>query len=192
MTDADDRRLEQMEQLLRSAGPPPELPAGLASPPSVQPPKTFRLGLPRFQLALGFAAALVFSAFAIGYLVGGRGDRLEPVAELSMHAVSPASSASAELDVGEANDDGNVPIEMRVRGLPALPEGGWYELYLSRDGRPLLSCGTFTTDGERTDVRLSVGYALEEWREAGRYDGWVVTARIPGKPESSGRVLLTT
>ena len=41
-------------------------------------------------------------------------------------------------------------------------------------------------------MRLSVGYDLGAWRDAGRYDGWVVTAHVPGKPGSGERILLTT
>ncbi len=41
-------------------------------------------------------------------------------------------------------------------------------------------------------MRLSVGYDLGAWRDAGRYDGWVVTAHVPGQPGSGKRILLTT
>jgi hypothetical protein len=190
-TDAGQReRLEHVHGLLTAADAPPNLPAALAGPPSVRTrlPRSHR----RLQLALGFAAALVFAAFAVGYLVGDRSDRFEAVAAVSMHGFGETRQASGMLEIGERDAAGNVPIEMRVEGLPPLTEGGWYELELSKGGRPLVSCGTFTTGGGETAVRLSVGYALNEWREAGRYDGWVVTAHIPGNPAASDRVLLTT
>lgn len=190
--DAKEReRLRRVHELLVAVDPPPELSTSLSAPPSLrarQLPHSRR----RLQLALGFAAALVLAAFAVGYFVGDRGDRFEAVAAVSMHGVGRAQRASAMLEIGEGDSAGNVPIEMRVRGLPSLPEGGWYDLSLSRQGRPVLSCGTFTTGREPATVRFSVGYALGEWRESGRYDGWVVTAYIPGKPASAKRVLLTT
>ena len=110
-----------------------------------------------------------------------------------MHGVAPAAAAaSAELVVGEPDADGNVPIEMRVRGLPRLPEGGWYDLLLSKGGRPTVSCGTFKAGPDTTTVRLNVGYSLREWRDEERYDGWVVTSHVPGSPQASSKVLLTT
>ena len=199
MTDLDDR-IERVEQLLRAAGPAPELPPSLVEPPRVdeqprvaEPMGERRRARTRPWLALGFAtAAAAGAAFAVGYVVGDRGSALEPVAEIAMHGVAPAGAASAELVVGEPDADGNVPIEMRVSGLPRLPEGGWYDLLLSKEGRPTVSCGTFSTGPGMTTVRLNVGYALGEWRDEDRYDGWVVTAFVPGKPAMSKRILLTT
>ena len=194
MTDLDDRRIERVEQLLRTAGPAPELPPSLAEPPHVDEPAGERRRARRQPwLALGFAtAAAAAAAFAIGYVVGDNGNGLEPVVEIAMHGVAPTTTASAELVVGESDADGNVPIEMRVRGLPRLPEGGWYDLLLSKGGRPTVSCGTFKAGPETTTVRLNVGYALRDWRDEERYDGWVVTSHVPGRPQASSKVLLTT
>ncbi len=99
----------------------------------------------------------------------------------------PASSQSAS-----AIEDGNVLIEMRVDGLPPLPASGWYELALANNGEVGAVCGTFVTSGEETTVRFTVGYDLKGLRKAGRYDAWVVTARVPGRPDSGERILLTT
>ncbi len=199
MTELDDR-IERVEQLLRAAGPAPELPPSLAEPPRVDEPRRVdeptrgRRAARRPWLAVGFATAVAAAAaaFAVGYLAGDRGNGIDPVAEIAMHGVAPAAAASAELVVGEPDTDGNVPIEMRVSGLPRLPEGGWYDLLLSKGGRPTVSCGTFKAAPGTTTVRLNVGYALGEWRDEGRYDGWVVTAFVPGNPAASKRILLTT
>ena len=198
MTDLDDRRIERVEQLLRAAGPAPELPPSLAEPPRVDEPT--RREEPRRErrvrkswLALGFAAtAAAAAAFAVGYVAGDRGNGIEPVAEIAMHGVAPAAAASANLVVGEQDADGNIPLEMQVRGLPSLPAGGWYDLLLSKGGKPTVSCGTFNTGTGTTTVRMNVGYALREWREKGSFDGWVITAHVPGRPQSSNTVLLTT
>jgi hypothetical protein len=189
----DDPRLQRVEELLRAAGPAPELPPSLADPPQVDAPARERRVGQRWGLALGLAsaAAAAAAAFAIGYGIG-TGDSVEPVAEIAMHGVGPAAGASADLEVGEADAAGNVPLEMRVEGLRALPRGGWYELFLSKGGKLGASCGTFTTDGREFTVRLSVGYDLRAWRDRDVYDGWVVTAVVPGMPGVSKRVLLTT
>ena len=39
------------------------------------------------------------------------------------------------LDVGERDDAGNWPMVIKVRGLPDLPAGGRYLLYLTKTGR---------------------------------------------------------
>ena len=69
-----------------------------------------------------------------------------------------------------------------VRQLEPLPEGGIYELFLTDDGRRVASCGTFNVEGEKTVVTLNAPFKL-------RGKGWVVVARVPGKPE---REVLTT
>ena len=68
-----------------------------------------------------------------------------------------------------------------VRGLePSRDRSDWYELWLTRDGRLVSSCGRFIVHAGRTEVTLSVPYALRS------YDGWVVTRRGSRQP------LLTT
>jgi len=182
-------RLEKAHELLVAAGPPPE--GALPETPRVGG-RVVRLPLRRRRwAALAAVAALVCVSVGAGYLVGDRGGGFESVVTLPMHGVPPATAATATLDVGEADPAGNVPIRMRVAGLPRLPQGGWYELYLSKSGRPGASCGTFTAAGATT-VELSVGYDLAKWHEAGVYDGWVITAHVPGDRNASKRVLLAT
>jgi hypothetical protein len=181
--DEGDERLAGVHELLVAAGPPPE-----AVPRSPQVGGAHR----RRWTELALAAALGAAALAAGVVIGSRGDSFEPVATISMHGVSPRADASAELAVGEPDESGNIPLKMAVERLPQLPQGGWYELYLSKAGVIGASCGTFVTAGDEATVRLGVGYDLRAWREAGRYDGWVVTAHVPGEPGSGRRILLTT
>ena len=179
--DEGDERLVRVHELLVAAGPPPD------EAPVLRVPR------PRRRWAeLAVAAALVCAALLIGFVVGDRSDDFEPAHTIAMHGVAPAAAASAELAIAEPDESGNIPLEMRVEGLPPLPRGGWYELYLAKEGVIGASCGTFVTAGNATTVRLSVGYDLAAWRKAGVYDGWVVTAREPGKPDSHERILLTT
>lgn len=181
-------RLALVHDMLVAAGPPPE--GSLPEPPRVSGDVVrFRR---RRWAELAVAAAFVCAAIGVGYLVGSRSDSFQPVATLSMHGISPEMPAMAKLEIGKADAEGNVPIQMRVDGLPQLPRDGWYELYLSKDGTPGASCGTFTTAGGKASVRFSVGYDLAGWREANGYDGWVVTAHVPGNPASAKRIILTT
>ncbi len=184
-------RLRRVHDLLVAAGPPPELSPALAGPPAVGKPAQVRF-LPRRrrEAALVLAAALVVAAFAIGYAVGNRGGGFSATAVVPMHGLGLESDAHASLRIGKPDQHGNISIEMTVRGLGKLPEGGWYELYLSKDGKPKLSCGTFRAEDHLTTVRLTIAYELEPWGK--RFDGWVVTAHVPAWPKASGRVLLTT
>ena len=70
---------------------------------------------------------------------------------------------------------------MHVRGLePSRDRADYYELWLTKDGKPTDSCGRFTLHPGVTTVSLSVPYGLRD------YDGWVVTRR------GSDEILLTT
>jgi hypothetical protein len=184
-----DERLARVHELLVDAGPPPD---AVPRSPHVGG-RTLRVRPRRRRWTeLALAAALAAIALAVGFVVGSRGDGFEPVRTIAMHGVSPVADASAELAMGEPDESGNIALEMYVERLPQLPQGGWYELFLSKNGVIGASCGTFVTAGDETTVRLGVGYDLGAWREAGRYDGWVVTAHLPGQPGSGERILLTT
>lgn len=182
-------RLERMHELLVAAGPPP---AGAVPEPPREGAVVIPLRQRRRLAELSAVAAVVLVALGGGYLLGARGNGFDKVASVPMHGIAPTARATADLAIGEADANGNVPIEMHVRGLPSLPRGGWYELYLSKHGRLGASCGTFQTAGTETTVRLSVGYTLADWHDNGRYDGWVVTAHVPGMPGSGKQILLTT
>ena len=178
-----DDRLERVHDMLVVAGPPPAGPVPDAPPVGGQVVPMRR----RRWVELVAAAALVCIAAGAGYLLGNRSDGIETVRVVEMHGLPPVAGASAELDIGETDAAGNIPMEMRVEGLSEPPAGGWYELFVSKDGKPGASCGTFTTNGDETTVRLSVGYDLGAWRDADHFDGWVVTDAGPDK-----RILLTT
>jgi hypothetical protein len=185
-----DERLERVHDMLVAAGPPPE--GALPQPPDVGRPAVRARPQRRRWAELAFAAALVCIALAVGFVVGGRGDGFEPARTLSMNGVPPVDDASGELAIGEADESGNIVVEMHVDGLPRLPRGGWYDLSLANDGEIGASCGTFVTAGNETTVRFTVGYDLAALHKSGRYDSWVVTAVVPGRPRSGERILLTT
>ena len=72
---------------------------------------------------------------------------------------------------------------MSVHSLPALSKG-WYTLYLTSKGKPMVPCGVFetgTSGAARVEMNAPAGL--------GEYDGWIVTSIVPGHP---ARVLLTT
>ena len=91
------------------------------------------------------AAAIVIAAFAAGYLLGARG-------EDSVAAHSPrrprgrarqVGSRLAVVRIGERDENGNRPMVVTVDGLDHLSGGDYYTLFMTRNGKPIVTCGTF-------------------------------------------------
>jgi hypothetical protein len=175
-SDAERNALRRAHARLLAAGAPPELPPELAQPPA--PPKTPVFPLPkRYRYtAVAAAVALALALFGAGYVVAGGDAPRPPVKTVRM---SGAGGATATLAVFAEDAAGNRPMELTTRRLSVLPDGETYELWLTRDGVPRESCGSFATRGAETVVRLNAPYPL------GDFTGWIVTDR-------SGRVALST
>jgi hypothetical protein len=174
-------RLRRVHDLLVAAGPPADVPAALATPPVV--------GLRRRRVALALlAAALVIAAFAGGWLArGADGESFEVRRDVPMHGTEAAPSASGSLHLGYPDDHGNWPMLVVVRGLNPLPSKGYYELLLTREGKPVVTCGSFKVGptGEAT-VRLGASYRLSD------FDGWVVRPYVHGRHKLNQTVVLRT
>lgn len=184
---AEAERLRGVHDLLVAAGPPPELPPSLARAPSTAGTVSF---LPqRRRVALGLlAAALALAAFGAGYLVSGRGSDSgfkAAAPPIPMHGTTAAPGALASIRLGEVDEGGNWPMVLTVRGLKELPGNGYYELYLSRNGKPVASCGTFRVHGGTTTIRLNAPYKLK------RFTGWIVTKHARSNPRETTTLLTT-
>jgi hypothetical protein len=186
---AEEReRLRRVHDLLVTAGPPAELSPTLERAPSVGGQVSF---LPRRRgAALLLAAALAAAVFGGGFFAGavthGGGKTSKAEIVVPMHGTSAAPAALASIRILEKDKAGNWPMLVTVQGLPTLPNGGYYELYLTRHWRLAATCGTFNVQGGQTTVSLNAPYALKH------FDGWVVTRHLPGRPEQANRPLLTT
>jgi hypothetical protein len=174
---ADRERLLRVHELLVAAGPPPDL-ASLSTPPSVAEPVV--LGSRRRRVAtLALAAAFVVAVFAAGFVVGNRGEGAERV--VAMVGTGPASGASASLEIFPADDAGNWPMELDIKGLVPSTSGHPYELWLTKGGRLAALCGSFRVEPQGTTVvPLNAPYKLSD------FDAWVVVE------EGSRMSLLTT
>jgi hypothetical protein len=178
-------QLRRAHDLLIAAGPPPELSPRLAEAPASIGRVSW---LPRRRRGAAFAlaAAVAAAAFGVGFLVGDRGSSEFQTAAgpITMHAVEPGSPGKASILIGDRDEVGNWPLLVRVSGLPKLPKGQWYELYLTRKGKLAAYCGSFSVNSSgRTTVHFSVPYKLKG------FDGWIVA---PSKPRQLRRILLTT
>ena len=172
---SERQRLRRVHDLLLSVDAPPER---SPTPGDAAPPSPASL-LPRRRgraLVL-LAAALAAASFGAGWLAGARSGDADPVQEIAMSG--PGATGSIELLPQDAS--GNWPMNVLVRGLePSRDRSDYYELWLTKDGKPVDSCGRFTVHPGVTTVSLSVPYGLRN------YDGWVVTRA------GSDEVLLTT
>lgn len=185
----EEARLRRAHDLLVQAGPVPELPPSLAEPSTER--REQRQGVGVFQLfprrrvgaALALAAAVALIAFLGGYVAGYRHNGFSSKYAVAMHAPA-GGTASAEIKIASRDSHGNVPMELDLHGLPKLPSGGYYEMYLTH-GKHWLTCGTFAAGTDpTTTVRLNAPY---EFRHG---DGWVVVAKQFG--QARGRTVLTT
>ena len=183
----EQARLERVHDLLVEAGPPPELPPSLVEAPhrgAGEAPSW----LPRRRLgaALSLAAAIALVAFLGGYVAGFRhNSTFNSTRQIPMHGTPAAPRADGLIKLGSADDGGNIPMKVTVHGLPRLPERGYYELFLTKNGKPIVLCGGFNVEAATTTVEFTVPYSL------GHFDGWVVTRWERGKT-TPGPALLTT
>lgn len=188
----EEDRLRRVHDLLMQAGPPAELPPALANPgepPSAEIVQFPSLPKRRWAVAAVAAAAVAVAAFGGGYLFGHSKARPASFnAERVVEMTSPQQGVAglAVLRVERADAAHNWPMELTVQGLPEQPQRqAYYELWLTKGGKPILVCATFRVHGKSTTVRVSVPYSLKG------FDGWVVTSHTPGQAEP-GPVVLTT
>ena len=184
---AEERdRLRRTHELLVEAGPPPELGPELEAVPwpedSLQPLVRRRRrssGRQRLLLAAALATAVVIGVL-LGQATSSSTTSIDAQQNIDLQGTNLASNASGSLKVGKRDDEGNYPMVLEVKNLPKLPGSGYYDLYLTRNGKPLVLCGTFNADGE-TVVRLTAAYDLDHFDK----NGWVVTRQPTGhfKPD---------
>jgi hypothetical protein len=191
LIDAQDLAPEAVEELratdalLRSvSGPPPQVPASLGSAVTALARRSSSSWTRRRTLAaVALAAALAALSFGLGTRVGGA-DAFEERAAFAMEPTAEARAASAVIRLGERDDNGNWPLRLEVEGLPRLPPGGYYALWLARDGEYEATCGSFSVGEGTTEAEWTVSYRF------GDFDTWVVTARVPGRDAAEAPWLL--
>ena len=176
---AEEReRLLRVHELLIAAGPPPDFQADV--PPVPDEAKVVRLRRRRRPFALvALAAALAVAVFGAGFLVGDRSGGPERV--VAMDGTGQAAGASASLELFAADEAGNWPMQLEVKGLKPGASGRSYELWLTKGSKLAAFCGSFRAESDgTTSVRLNAPYRLSD------FGAWVVVE------EGSKAPLLTT
>jgi len=148
--------------MLIAAGPPPELPPELEEAPDGRAAGTSErepTGLPRRRVgaALALAAAIALIAFVGGYLAGYNRTS-NNFASVRTVALTNAQ-AQAVVRFGPRDANGNTPMLLKVEGLRKLPPRDYYTLYMTKDGKPVVVCGSFNVRGPlSTTLRFPVAY----------------------------------
>ena len=188
-------RLYRAHELLMDAGPPPELTPEMEAVPwpddALQP--LFGRGRGRerrgARRVLLLAAALA-TALVVGLLLGqatsSSSSSISATKTVKLHGTTLAPNALATLRLGKPDAAGNWPMVLHISGLPKLQGGGYYALFLTKNGKPLVSCGTINVSNA-TSVRLSAAYALEQFDK----NGWVIVRQTPDNDFQPNQVVLT-
>ncbi len=165
-------RLRQADAVLRAVpAPPASVPESLTRAVVSARRRPRRLIVPRLAAAVALAGGLAAVFLALAAL---RGDEFEAKKTVILKATAHAPAASARVLIGERDESGNFGMEVVVSGLRRLPRGGYYVLWLAKDGEYAGTCGTFAVgDGGSADVYMNASYRLSD------YDAFVVSAWLP-------------
>ena len=136
-------------------------------------------------------AAALATSLVVGILLGqatsssNTATSLKANETVQLRGTALAQGAFATLKRGTEDTAGNWPMVLHISGLPKLSNGGYYALYLTKGGHPLVSCGTINVDGA-TSVRLSAAYTLEHFDK----NGWVIVRQTPANHFRPNQVVL--
>jgi hypothetical protein len=93
----------------------------------------------------------------------------------------------ATVSFGPRDANGNTPMRLRVAGLKKLAARDYYVLYMTKDGKPIVVCGSFNVRGPKsTTLRFPVAYdaanfdglEIARWDHADHQAVPVVSARL--------------
>lgn len=159
-------RLERVHALLHQVGPPEDLPSTLREPPTHRERGAVVIPLRR-RRPLGVAlvaASIAAVCFGCGYVIANEAHpSTVPAVEVISLQGGGLHDSFAALRVGAADVDGNLPVQLTVRGLPRLTDPKMrYALVFWDRLRPKSVIGLFTV-GPRgsTTVTFSVPFAIK-------------------------------
>lgn len=186
------QRLRRAHDLLVQAGPPPELSPELEA--VAWPEDSQRTPRKPGQQRLLLLAAALATAAVLGFVLGqssgpsSSSASIDPIRVVKLAGTSLDRNARGTLELGQADHAGNWPMLLHTTGLQQLPEGGYYDLYLTERGQPVVLCGSFNVKAGEAIVRFSAAYNLSHFDR----DGWVITRQLPHHHRPTDIVLKPT
>jgi len=177
----DERRLNEIEDMLREAGAPESPPAqfriaaraaALAEPEVVELHSRRRVRARGGRFAL--AAAVLVASTAAALVIGVGGSQMRVDRSVQLAAAGPAQSASAVMDIGAASDNVR-DVVVHVHGLKPAPAGGYYELWMQNGGEEPTGIVAFDTGSDgHVDARTTLPAGMT-WTRC-----WVTLERANG------------
>ncbi len=185
--DLADRVIARVGALRAGDGHVGSTNAAAASPVELDAARSRRRRASWLWPVLAAAAALVV-AFAAGALLFDNDDggqrSLEPIASVELTPTDRGGDATADGTVVDAG--AGYAINLQVAGLPAAPEGAYYEGWLHNESSgDWVSIGTFHMRNGDGRVVLWSGVPIADYREL------VVTAETEGSGAGPGDAVLT-
>jgi hypothetical protein len=138
-------------------------------------------GRHRELLPLGLVLVAII-VFAIGYGVGFKDTTFHTSWYMPLQSPSGAAEPVGMVQGGPLDTGGNTPLAVSVRGLPLLPAGARYALFLVGPGGTLFRCGDFVVGKGLTEVRLNFPGLVN------RPFGWAVARET--ESGNAGKILL--
>ena len=185
----EEARLRRVHELLVQAGPPPDLPPALEHVPEEESAEIVQFPLlprRRWAVAAVAAATLALLAFGGGYLTEHTKSSRSAFHTTRVVPMHGQGEALALLRLAKSDSAGNWPMQLEVTGLPQqADQNAYYELWLTKNGKPAEPCGTFRVHAKTTRVRFTVPYSFDG------VDGWVITKQTHGAARP-GPVVLST
>jgi hypothetical protein len=111
---------------------------------------------------LALAAAIALFAFVGGYIAGH--ERGNGTFQALQTVTLGRGHARAVVEFGPADANGNTPMLVKVSGLRGLPRDDYYSLLMTKNGKPVVTCGTFNVkDQSSTTLRWTIAYDPAEF-----------------------------
>jgi hypothetical protein len=176
---ADEReRLRRAHDLLVRAEPPPELSPEMDLvpwPDDTQQPLTRPVHRRPLLLAAAIAT-LVGGGFILGQATAPSSTSVNAERVVRLVGTKLDRNATAKLELGKSDAQGNWPMVLHVKGLDRLAKGGYYDLFLTKGGKPVVLCSTFNANSGEATIRMNAAYDLSHFDK----NGWVVTRQPAG------------
>jgi hypothetical protein len=166
---SDERRIREVEEMLRAAGAPEDPPANLrdvARDAALGSADVVRLR-PKFRMdnrlaRLSLAAAVLLASSLAALVIGVGGNRMSVDRRISLDGAAAAPQASATVEFGSPHGAVRTVV-VRVNDLAPAPKGGYYELWMQTGPGDPTGLVTFNTESDGDIVAHTTMPATMTW-----------------------------